>query len=278
MQGKDGRFYGTTRFGGLDYGTVFRVEGNGGLTNILQFDLTQGHEPLGGLAQDADGNFYGTTVFGGLNAPEQGAYGAVFKITSDGKLVWDVCLSVTNGIDPNTGLVQGPDGSFFGTTYGGFCTPTDPENKPEFDAYIYGTIFRVTTNGVLTTLVSFANTNGACPVGKLILASDGNFYGTTRYYNLAPFMAPESFIGNGAVFKITPDGKLSIVAQLRSEFENGGTNKFFLDNELGNIGPAGGLAEGPDGNLYGMTENGGKTGLGSVFKLTIRGTATKNDP
>ena len=44
-----------------------------------------------------------------------------------------------------------------------------------------GTVFKVTTNGTLTTLVSFNHTNGANPHAALTLGNDGNFYGTTAY-------------------------------------------------------------------------------------------------
>ena len=40
-------------------------------------------------------------------------------------------------------------------------------------------MFKVTTNGTLTTLVSFNGTNGANPGAALTLGTDGNFYGTT---------------------------------------------------------------------------------------------------
>ena len=43
-----------------------------------------------------------------------------------------------------------------------------------------GLVFQVTTNGVLTTLISFDGTNEAYPYGGLTLGSDGNFYGTTE--------------------------------------------------------------------------------------------------
>jgi hypothetical protein len=42
-------------------------------------------------------------------------------------------------------------------------------------------LFKVTTNGLLTTLVSFNGTNGASPETALTLGNDGNFYGTTIY-------------------------------------------------------------------------------------------------
>src|SRR4051812_12080303 len=67
---------------------------------------------------------------------------------------------------PECDLVQGPDGSFYGTTSQG-------------GSGAVGAVFRLATNGTLTTLVNFANDNGAYPAGGLILGGDGNFYGTT---------------------------------------------------------------------------------------------------
>jgi len=63
-------------------------------------------------------------------------------------------------------LALGSDGSFYGTTSQGGSSG-------------YGTVFKVTTNGTLTTLVNFDNTNGATPYARLALGSDGSFYGTT---------------------------------------------------------------------------------------------------
>ena len=73
----------------------------------------------------------------------------------------------TNGAAPEGNLVLGPDGSFYGTTQGGGTTNS------------YGTIFKMTTGGALTTLVTFKGTNGVNPLDGLTLAPDGNFYGTT---------------------------------------------------------------------------------------------------
>src|SRR5215467_11679163 len=84
-----------------------------------------------------------------------------------------VSFSGTNGATPLYGaLVQGADGLLYGTTlYGG--------------ANNHGTVFKLTTAGMLTTLYSFcalANcADGAEPYAGLVLATDGNFYGTTAY-------------------------------------------------------------------------------------------------
>jgi uncharacterized repeat protein (TIGR03803 family) len=75
----------------------------------------------------------------------------------------------------------GNDGNFYGLTGGGGGNDD-------------GTIFRITTNGVLTTLVSFNGTNGGGACGVLTLGNDGNFYGTT-------FEGGSSNLGT--VFKLT---------------------------------------------------------------------------
>jgi uncharacterized repeat protein (TIGR03803 family) len=77
-----------------------------------------------------------------------------------------VSFDNTNGAYPQAGLIQGKDGNFYGTT-------TDDGTNG------HGTVFKLGTNGTLTTLVSFDNTNGAYPQAGLIQGKDGNFYGTT---------------------------------------------------------------------------------------------------
>lgn len=72
----------------------------------------------------------------------------------------------TNGREPFTSLLEGTDGNFYGTTYGG-------------GKYLSGTVFKVTPSGTLTTLISFRYTGGVEPKAGLVQGADGNFYGTT---------------------------------------------------------------------------------------------------
>jgi uncharacterized repeat protein (TIGR03803 family) len=92
IQGADGDFYGTTRFGGANCategcGTVFRITPNGTLTTLYSFcaqsGCTDGYWPIAGLVQGSDGNFYGTTNQGGAGAEP---VGTMFKITPSGTL------------------------------------------------------------------------------------------------------------------------------------------------------------------------------------------------
>jgi uncharacterized repeat protein (TIGR03803 family) len=230
VQGSDGNFYGTTFGGGTNgYGTVFKINTNGALTSLYSFTGgNDGWNPPAGLVQGSDGNFYGTTRNGGTNN-----WGTVFKISTNGALT--SLYSFTGGHDganPQAGLVQGSDGSFYGTTFGGGTNG-------------YGTVFKINTNGALTSLYSFAGVHdGASPQAGLVQGSDGDFYGTT-YTG-----ATNNY---GTVFQVTTKGGF-------------GTLVFF--NSTNGASPAAALTLGSDGNLYGTTSYGGSDGLGTVFRLS----------
>ena len=105
----------------------------------------------------------------------------------------------------------------------------------------------------------------ASPVGKLLLATDGNYYGTLRFYDATTFGFNDGIMSDGAIFEMRPNGKIVILARL-------GTNL------SGNTCPAGGLVEGSDGNLYGMTVNDGPSRLGSIYKVDIRSLRASKKP
>jgi uncharacterized repeat protein (TIGR03803 family) len=221
IQGSDGNFYGTTYYGGNSGdGLVFRITPSGSLTSLVSFDGANGSNPGAALVQGTDGNFYGTTYYGGsANA------GTVFMITPTGVLTTLVSFNNTNGSNPEAALVQGTDGNFYGTTYYGG------------DSYVagsdlgYGTVFKVTPAGVLTTLVSFNGINGAQPWAGLVQGSNGNFYGTTQ-------LGGDCDCNAGTVFQMTPAGILTTL--LSFDTTNGDQ-------------PLAGLIQGSDGNFYGTT-------------------------
>jgi uncharacterized repeat protein (TIGR03803 family) len=229
--GNDGNFYGTTEYGGSsDDGTVFQVTTNGTLTTLVNFNGTNGACPVAALTLGTDGNFYGTT--GGYNSGSSG-YGTVFQVTTNGTLTTLASFNYANGAYPQ-GLTLGTDGNFYGTTESGGSSSSNN----------CGTVFKVTTNGTLTTLVVFNGGNGAFPGAGLTLGNDGNFYGTTQY---------------GTVFKVTPNGTLTILVSFN------GTN---------GERPQAALTLGTDGNFYGTTTYGGSNDDGTVFQVTTNGTLT----
>jgi len=168
IQGTDNNLYGTNYDGGSFsyYGTVFKINPSSGtFTSLHSFDGTDGDEPIGGLTQAIDGNYYGTTQADGTNG-----YGTVFKITSTGTLttLYNFCMlsACADGSFPEDGLIQGTDGNLYGTTFTG-------------GTFGKGTIFSITTAGVLTTLHSFDGTDGNQPWAGLVQHTNGTFYGTT---------------------------------------------------------------------------------------------------
>lgn len=65
----EGNLYGTIAFAGTgQYGEVFKLTPSGGgwiYTDLGDFDLANGGDPVGGVIFDANGNLYGTTSLGG---------------------------------------------------------------------------------------------------------------------------------------------------------------------------------------------------------------------
>jgi uncharacterized repeat protein (TIGR03803 family) len=170
VQASDGSLYGTTYQGGTNggYGTIFKLTTNGTFASLYSFSGTNdGANPYAGLAQGSDGNLYGTTFFGGTNG-----YGTVFRFATNSTFTTLVSFGNTNGAYPQAGVIQASDGNFYGTTSAGGAYTNDAGQG-------YGTIFEMTTNGTLTTLISFNGTNGASPQAGLVQSTDGNFYGTT---------------------------------------------------------------------------------------------------
>jgi uncharacterized repeat protein (TIGR03803 family) len=121
VQGSDGNFYGTTLDGGTNScqcGTVFRFSPSGSYTNLHSFTgyPTDGGNPYAALMQGSDGNFYGTTYEGGTSGA-----GTVFRFSPSGTYttLYPFAGYPTDGENPYAGLVQGSDGTFYGTTYNG---------------------------------------------------------------------------------------------------------------------------------------------------------------
>jgi uncharacterized repeat protein (TIGR03803 family) len=249
IQGADGSLYGVTTRGGLNQqcqgggwgcGTIFKITTSGALTTLHVFIETDGSIPIGPLIQAADGNFYGTTNGGGLHRQ-----GTIFKMAPDGTLTTFHNFNLTGGSGPAGGLVQAPNGNFYGTTsHGG--------------AHLAGTVFTIDLSGKLTTLYSFcAQTNcadGSNPIGTLVLATDGNFFGITVAGGTNKF---------GTVFKITPSGTLTTLYSFCSQI-----------NCADGASPYPNLLQGKNGNFYGTTVQGGANS-GTIFKITSTGTFTK---
>jgi uncharacterized repeat protein (TIGR03803 family) len=255
--GRDGAFYGTTREGGNIHngGTVFKIGLGGTLHTIHNFcrlsGCADGAQPFAGLIQGEDGNFYGTTSRGGTHTNRgcvgSGGCGTVFKMTPNGVLttLYSFCSppQCADGALPEASLFQGADGNFYGTTTSGGL-----HQSANICSYGCGTVFRLTPNGVFTTLYNFcvaANcADGAYPAANLYQATDGNFYGTTV------LGGTNGSIGGGTIFRITPAGTLTTMQNLN-----------------GDDTPTGSLIQDTDGKLYGTGS--GNSFFGIIYSLDV---------
>jgi uncharacterized repeat protein (TIGR03803 family) len=202
VQATNGNLYGTAFAGGANaQGTVFEITPTGTLTTLYSFGGADCNAPYGTLIQAADGNLYGTTLGGGspsTNCPS--GCGTVFKFTLSGTLTTLHSFDLTDGAGPS-GLVQGSDGNFYGTTDGGGTGRYLPCGDS------CGTVFKITAAGTFTTLYNFCSKVN-CPDGgvtgaALIQGTDGDFYGTIHDGG--------NRNGSGTIFKITPQGALTTV-------------------------------------------------------------------
>lgn len=243
VQGSDGDFYGTTFAGGsAGSGTVFKITSSGVLTMLHHFSGADGINPMASLIQGSDGNFYGTTFAGGSTGS-----GTVFRITSLGVfMTLHSFSSRTDGAGPIAGLVEGSDGDFYGTTYSGGAfgagTVFKVSSTQTFtklhdftggrdgggpkatlalgsDGNFYGTtfaggdsrlgsIFRITTKGVLTSLYSFnGGSAGKFPQAALVEGSESNFYGLASAggaYNMGTLFTLGQPAAGGCRFAVSP--------------------------------------------------------------------------
>ena len=239
-----GNLYGTTYYGGLGSGVVFKLEPSGKETTLHEFTCgSDGCSPAAPLILDSAGNLYGTTTTGGDPAC---LCGVVFKMDKNGSET--VLHSFTGGEDgavPAAGLIRDAAGNLYGTTsQGGHLNN--------------GIVFKVDVKGKETVLYRFrGGTDGSGPSGRVIRDSAGNFYGTTLGGGHM----------NGVVFKLDANNKESVLYRFRGGVDGSG--------------PLGGVVRDSAGSLYGMTFWGGDLtcvpdghGCGTIFKVDSTGIKT----
>jgi len=182
------------------------------------------------LTQGRDGALYGTSSID---------TGNVFRLTTQGQYSQLYAFSSGPFINPEGGVTLGADGNFYGTTQLGG------------EAYDLGGIFQVTPGGVFTDLYEFNSFYGASyPAAPPILASDGNFYGTTVG------VGTDGGQDGAVVYKYMPsDGSTTI---LYTSYP--ATGIYFW-----------GPIQGGNGNLYGTAQFGGPEQQGTIFEMSLAG-------
>jgi len=259
---------------------------------------------------DQAGNFYGPSPSGGINGN-----GLVFRLSKKGSgwifnPLYDFLGGYYGGGDdgsaPYAGVIFGPDGSLYGTTYfGGGVEYCDQGCGTVFSLKPYPTACKTAVCGWQeTVLYRFTgDSDGLNPTAGVIFDQVGNLYGITSW----------GFGGDnkgGTVWELTPSGSGWTESTLYSfsggndgggpsglTFDNAGnlygttngggtysagtvfqltpsgsgwTEKILYSFQGGNDGgiPVAGVIFDPSGNLYGTTSGGGQGGGGTVFKLT----------
>lgn len=250
VQGRDSAFYGIS-----SVTAIYRLTEQGQFSVIHKFGRNEGQDPQNGLILGKDGNFYGVNRWGGAAGG-----GTIFKVTSDGTLtiLHNFVTSSDDGCYPEARLVQASDGSFYGTTSVG---GTDNGSGDRRGTVNGGTIFRMGGDGEVTILhrlnerpwrSTWTNADeleGRHPNIPLLEGTDGNLYGATT-------QAGKN--GQGTIFKVTPKGELTVLYDFKDE------------------GPmVGGLVNGADGKIYGITSGVRRTpNHGTLLRIDPKGDAT----
>src|SRR5262249_4006628 len=138
---------------------------------------SDGGVPRSDLLRASDGFIYGTTTKAG-----SGLNGTIFRVSPAGAVSTIASFPASPSPNPASGLVEGADGNFYGTTVAGGG---------------FGSVFRVTPSGVLSTQALFDGVKGSAPSAALVLATDGSFYGTASG-------AGPNGPADGSVFRFTP--------------------------------------------------------------------------
>jgi len=203
---------------------------------------SDGQQPWAGVVRDQSGNLYGVATFAGdnQNCGPSGC-GTIFKLTPEGTFNVLYNFDWDHGANPASDLIHDSvTGDLYGTTLSGGSGGA-------------GTIFKLASDGTLTTLHAFDGSDGVNPEGRLLRDKRGNLYGTT-YGGGAN--------NKGVVYKLTAKGRLKILHSF-----TGGANDGWNPTN-------GGLARDRDGNFYGMTQFGGASDYGTLFRIAADGTFT----
>jgi uncharacterized repeat protein (TIGR03803 family) len=237
-----GNLYGTACCGGANgHGVVFelRPAGNNWTETVLYSfaDGTDGASPFGSLIIDKAGNLYGTTLQGGI-----GEHGIVFELSPSGS-GWTE--QVISNVSPTYfgGLTLGASGNIFGGIKGGSeAGELAPNGASGWEP------------ALIHTFIGAPN-DGSDAQGTVVLDQAGNLYGTTSAGGAENY---------GTVYKLSPKKTGKWTEKILYSFK-GGTD--------GNS-PAAGVVLDATGNIYGVTEDGGQYGLGTVFALVPDGSGS----
>jgi uncharacterized repeat protein (TIGR03803 family) len=212
-----------------------------GLTALDSFNGTNGSHPFAGVTFDANGNLFGTASVGGASGN-----GTVWELAQGSSTITPLAsFNLTNGSSPFAGVTFDANGNLFGTTTGG-------------GASNFGTVWELAQgSSTITPLASFNGTNGGRPLAGVTFDANGNLFGTAQFGGAG--FNPPLFSGFGTVWELAKgSGTITPLASFN------GTN---------GSAPQAGVTFDANGNLFGTANEGGASGIGTVWELA-KGSST----
>jgi uncharacterized repeat protein (TIGR03803 family) len=225
--GRDGRLYGTTRLGGENScdgtrgcGVAWSMDRSGNsFTALHQFTASEGH--AASIIQARDGLLYGSAVYPRTSLPSGAPLpsGTLFRMTTSGQdfevlyafSQTDANGTNSDGADCYEPLVETESGVFYGAatlggTNGNGVVFRYSASKPSVVEIVHD---------FSTVNASGQNLDGANPSARLTLGHDGTLYSTASSGGAK---------GNGAVYRIRPDGNFEVLHTFTATDPTTGSN------------------------------------------------------
>ncbi len=253
--GKNGEFFGTTAFGGVGGGTVFKLTPAGsGYSESVLYNFKGGLDGTvpEGVVLRPDGALYGVTFVGGSSGNGGVGWGTAFKLTPGKSGYTETViyrfLGGLNAWEPLGRIVFDKAGSMYGASaFGGSSNN--------------GAVFKLTSSGsgyVESLVYNFpGGAGGQLPQAGVTIDNHDAIYGTTMYGGNDQGYCDG---GCGTVFKLVPGP---------SGYSGGAIYAF--TGADGNLPYGTPTVDDRSGAVYGSTFWGGTKGAGTVFKLTPHG-------
>lgn len=234
MQASDGYYYGVTPNGGtVDDGVIYRFDANNNILTVLEdlFTPSEGSKPSGPPVQAVDGFLYGLTKYGGAMGD-----GALYKFNLSNSTYAKMInfQGGASGANPEGSLVEAANGKLYAVARQG-------------GQFGFGTLFEYDpVGGSFFAMVQFDDMNkGAFPVGTLLEYDDNKLYG---------MCLSGGSNASGTIFVYDAEANLCTKVHDFNVADDGAN-------------PYGSLMKASNGNIYGVTGNGGTTNNGILFEF-----------
>lgn len=285
IQASNGKLYGMTSSGGTNnLGVLFEFDlATNAYTKKIDFNgVANGAQPKGGLIETTGGKLYGMTYAGGANGK-----GIIFEFDINNSVFTKLVdfSGTLNGSAPYGDLSKGLNNKLYGMTYTGGVNNMGILFELDYTTYAFTK--KLDFNGTI---------NGANPTGKLTMANNNKLYGLT---------VNGGVFGYGTIFEYDPTANIYI-KKLDFDSTNDGANPYgninksssgilygttktggasnlgvlfsydvinsvftnLIDfNTFTGNGAMSGITQAVNGDLYGMSRNGGQNNLGVIFEI-----------